>query len=219
MHPRQSFILRLLRIFAASSISAFRKKPCVLAVVGGLLLTSSCALNRPQAESGSTEWLPTLGPAARLEDAQRQEILEKCGVTHAELVWIRTIDLDQDQKEDCVVTLALPPENGASWRNFRSLTYVFRGGTMGGFDPQWKTATLWFSLVTYERQDRARLGDVETIRQFSVFRRGKKWYATIREHEYGNDGGEARDRLMALRRSTSWSMPASGIPPASSKYP
>ena len=184
-----------------------------------LLGMASCTNLRPFAESDSTEWLPTIGLTASVEDWERQEILKKCGLSGAEQIWMRRLDLDRNGKEDCVVTVALPPEIGPYWRNYRSLTYVFRGGEIGSFGGQWRTATLWFSLVTYEGQDHVRYGDSETIRQFSVFRRDGEWYVGIREHAYGNDGGEARDRLMEFRRSTSWTALASKLRPASPNYP
>lgn len=185
----------------------------------GLLVSTSCTITQPRAESHSSEWLPTINHAASLEDTERNEILRQCGVSSADQIWIRTLDLDQDNKEDCVVTVALPPEIGPYWRNYRSLTCVFRGGNVGAFGRHWKDAKLWFSLVTFEGQDHVRYGDSETIRQFSVLRRNGKWCVSIHEHEYGNDGGEARDRLARFRRSSSWTVLAAEIPPASSNYP
>jgi hypothetical protein len=180
---------------------------------------TSCTITQPHAESHSSEWLPTIQLATALEDTERNEILRQCGLSRADQIWIRTLDLDRDNKEDCVVTVALPPESGPYWRNYRSLSYVFRGGNVGVFGLQWRDAKRWFSLVTYEGQDHIHYGDSETIRQFSVLRRNGNWCVSVREHEYGNNGGEARGRRAELRRSTSWTMLASKIPPASPNYP
>ena len=174
--------------------------------------------SQPHAELQSSEWLPTIQQAVSLEDTERNEILRRCGVTSADQIWIRTLDVDQDNKEDCVVTVALPPQIGPYWRNYRSLTYVFRGENVGTFGHHWKGATLWFSLVTYEGQDHVRYGDSQTIRQFSVLRRNGRWCVSIREHEYKNDGGEAGRRVAKLKRSTSWTTLPSKIPPASPNY-
>lgn len=81
-------------------------RPLIIALA--LLGTVSCASRRPHAESDPTEWLPTIGSPASLEDWERQAILNKCGLGDAKTIWFRCLDLDRDGKEDCVVTIALP---------------------------------------------------------------------------------------------------------------
>jgi hypothetical protein len=154
-----------------------------------------------------------------LDDFSRQQILQKCGVKAAEKIWIRTADLDQDGKEDCIVTIELPELKGARATAYRSVTYVFRGGNVGAFGFLWENATLWFSLVTYEGLYNVRNGDEETIRQFSLLRRGGKWLVRCEDHEYGNDGGDSSARLMNPVRSATWVLPPSQIPPANPNYP
>jgi hypothetical protein len=190
-----------------------------MVVAGCLLVATACTNLRPDAESAATEWLPTIGVPASVDAYHRQELLKRCGVKDAEHIWIRTLDLDRDNQEDCVVTIALPEEIGPYWRNRRSVTYVFRGGNVGAFGLRWENATLWFSLVTYEGQDHVRYGDSETIRQFSIFRRRGTWCVRIRESEYGNEGGEASQRLMKYRRSKSWTIHADEMPRAAPEYP
>src|SRR6202012_5789979 len=114
-----------------------------------LFALSSCADVRSRVESQATVWLPTIEWPASLDDYERRTILKMCGVKDARRIWITTMDLDNDGKEDCVVTIALPEGIGARWRSQHSITYVFRGGHIGAFGMQWENATLWFSLLTY----------------------------------------------------------------------
>ena len=190
-----------------------------LIAVCSLFAIASCTIVKPGVGITCAIWLPTIEYPASLDDYERQTILKMCGVKDARRIWITTMDLDQDGKEDCVVTIALPEGIGARWRTQRSITYVFRGGNIGAFGLQWEKATLWFSLVTYEGLENVPNGDDETIRQFSICRRNGKWCISVRENEYGNDGGEASMRLMEFRRSSSWTKLPSEIPPASPEYP
>jgi len=149
-------------------------------------------------DSDATEWLPTIGVPLPLPESEyeRQQILKKCGLAASEQIWVRHMDVNRDGKEDSVVTIALPEEIGAYWRNQRSLTYVLPGEYDGAFTGNWERTTIWFSLVTYEGQTHVRYGDSETIRQFSVFRRKGVWYVHVREQEYESGAGEASERNM-----------------------
>jgi hypothetical protein len=183
-----------------------------LLACGGLLgcATTPTTHSRPDA----TEWFPTLDATFAVDDLSRQEILQKCGVKEAATFWTRALDLDQDGKEDCIVTIALPEVKGPYWTGFRSVTYVFRGGNEGAFNSGWNAATLWFSLVTYQGLMHARYGDSQTIRQFSLLRRDGQWLVKGEEHEYGNEGGDALTRLMKRKKSVAWILPPAEIPPA-----
>ncbi len=110
-----------------------------------------------------------------LDDFSRQQILQKCGVKAAEKIWIRTVDLNQDGKEDCIVAIELPEEKGARSTGFRSLTYVFRGGqcrSILAFNGRMLHYGSALSLmkVLYN----VRIGDEETVRQFSVAATGRE---------------------------------------------
>jgi hypothetical protein len=183
----------------------------------GLFATASCTAIHQLGEPCSAARFPTLSRSRTLEETERQEIMRKCGITAAKQISIRALDLDRDQKEDYVLTIELPPEIGGNWRNYRSLTYVFRGTQrgLGG----WETATPWFSLVTYEAQDHVKYGDSETVRQFSIFCRRGKWFVTIYEYEYESEGREPSESNMVLKRSNSWTRLATEMPAASPKYP
>ena len=124
------------------------------------------------------------------------------GIMDASHVWIRSLDLDKDGKEDSVVAMASPPEAGPYWRNFRSVTYIFRGKQKGRFRGYSDSeASLWFSVVTRQAQYHVHYGDSEVRRIFCVVRQEDRWLVEIGEFVYGNSGGE--DRLMSLKSKDS----------------
>lgn len=178
------------------------KRTVHILILSWIALTSVGCVSPGNEES---EWLPSISEPVHLEHAVLR-LVPVPGITNAPAVWIRHLDLDSDGKEDSVVTSRIPDELGPYWINRRSVTYVFRGGEAGAFGSYAK-AEPWFFVVTYEALFHVRYGDKETRRLFSVSKEAGQWVVTVKQYEYGNDGGEARDRLMSLRKITTSAVP------------
>jgi hypothetical protein len=136
--------------------------------------------------ANGSEWLPSMDIPVVLEPAVLDSIPIP-DIKSASHIWIRSLDLDNDGKADSVVTVAFPPELGPYWRNYRWVTYVFRGTHKGAFLSYGAhEATLWFSIVTREAQDHVRSGDTETrTRQFWQAQHLVKTYSSNAEPNQG----------------------------------
>jgi hypothetical protein len=170
-----------------------------LAVVLTGVLSGCCTTANRQTglTANGSEWLPSVDVPVVLEPAVL-DLIPIPGIKAAAHIWIRYLDLDNDGKEDSVVSVASLPEMGPYWRNYRWVTYVFRGTHKGVFSSYGATeATLWFSVVTREAQDHVRYGDTETRRIFRIVQENGQWMAEIQQFAYGNSGGEAGERLMS----------------------
>jgi len=169
-------------------------------VLTGVFSGCSTAANRRVGlMANGSEWLPNIDVPVVLEPAVL-DLIPIPGIKSAAHIWIRHLDLDNDGKEDSVASVASLPEMGPYWRNYRWVTYVFRGTHKGAFLSYGALeATLWFSIVTREAQDHVHYGDTETRRIFRIVQENGQWMAEIQQFAYGNSGGEAGERLMSLK--------------------
>ena len=172
----------------------------LVVVLTGVLSGCSTIANRQAGlMANRSEWLPSMDVPVVLEPAVL-DLIPIPEIKSASHIWIRSLDLDNDGKADSVVTVAFPPEMGPYWRNYRWVTYVFRGTHKGAFSGYGATeATLWFSIVSREEQDHVRYGDTETRRIFRIVEENGQWMAEIQQFAYGISGGEAGERLMYLK--------------------
>ncbi len=177
----------------------------VIALLCIALYLAGCA----STATNQSEWLPSISEPVKIEPGVLRGIPIP-GITNAPVIWVRHVDLDADGKEDCIVTVRMPDELGPQWGNLRHVTHVFRGGEQGAFGG-YATAEPWFFVVTYEGLFHVKYGDEETRRLFSLSKQEGEWVVTLKQYEYGNDGGEARERCMSLRKTTTTRFPIKGL--------
>ena len=180
----------------------------------GSIVAVLCAI-APLAGCTSTgthesEWLPSISEPIKFEPGVPRHIPVP-GITNSPAVWVRKLDLDGDGKEDSVVTVQAPPEFGHYCINYKSVTYVFRGAENGGLC-SYRTAIPWFSVVTHEEQMNVRHGNTQTRRLFSLSKAKGLWIVTVKEYEYGTNDGDAGDRVMSPRKTTTTSIPIHELP-------
>ncbi len=152
-----------------------------------------------------SEWLPSISEPVTIESGALRDIPIP-EITNAQVIWVRHVDLDADGKEDCIVTVRMPDELGLQWGNLRHVTHVFRGGEQGAFGG-FATAEPWFFVVTYEGHFHVKHGDKEIRHLFSLSKQEGEWVVTLKQYEYGNDGGDPGERLMSPRKTTTTRFP------------
>ena len=150
--------------------------------------------------TNQSEWFPSISEPIEISPSVLSRIPIQ-GITNAPAIWVRHVDLTADGKEDSIVTVRMPDDLGPQWGNVKHVTHVFRGGDEGAFGG-FATAEPWFFVVTYEGLFHVKHGDEETRRIFSLSKQEGEWVVTLKQYEYGNDGGEARERLMSPRKTT-----------------
>lgn len=173
----------------------------IVAVVCIALTLAGCV----STATSRSEWLPSISEPLQFDPGVLRDIPVP-GITNAPTVWVRNLDLDSDGREDSVVTVKAPRELGPYWINYKSVTYVFRGTETGAFS-NYRTAIPWFFVVTHEEQMHVRYGDSQTRRLFSLAEQKREWTVTVTQYEYGNEGGESRDRLMSQRKTSTATFP------------
>lgn len=157
------------------------------------------------------EWLPSCErPLAEAPEAER-EVRSITGLELDGPMFVRGVDLDADGRNDQIVTVSV--ESGTGARTYRRchLTYVFKGSSPGAFGGQYKSAQLWFSLVTYDSNESVVYGDTQIRRYFRMKPHDGKWSVEVREFRYKSGPGDASDYVVKYEGMTSTTVPVADL--------
>ena len=175
-----------------------RRSLLLFSVLVGL---SSCVqhpLVESQAEKRWSEWLPGFTWVVEGPD-ERREIAQLVGAGPGASVYERRVDLNEDGKEDSIVTIGRGEGSGArAWRTVLT-TYVFLGSERGSFGGAFRNARLWFKLTTLDSLATVKYGDTVTRRVFRLRREDEKWVIGVTEYVYEAGPGDGASRCLALK--------------------
>jgi hypothetical protein len=88
---------------------------------------------------------------------------------------------------------------------------VFKGSSSGSFGGMYKSAQLWFSLVTYDSLKNVKLGDTEIRRYFRVKLQDGRWMVDVREYQYKSGPGDAGMDVVRYRGMTTTQVPVKNL--------
>jgi len=157
------------------------------------------------------EWLPSCELPLTKAPEEEREVRSITGLELDGPMFVREVDLDADGCNDKIVTISVGAGTGARTYRRCHLTYVFKGGSPGSFGGMYKSAQLWFSLVTYDAHISVDYGDTEIRRYFRVKFQDGRWMVNVREYQYKSGPGDAGMYVVRYRGTTSTQVPVKDL--------